>query len=344
MILTFEAVDREFVTSTGRNADTSGTTTRFDGAPRQSKGLVIKSKDGDTDPRLFEVGDVYDITWDGNAIEDAEVIRSDAAGQGGIVGFSGTDANGAPAFVLWTPDFDLQRWYDSVGGRASFYTSDQQPQYTHGIMCFAAEARIETPYGPMPAGMVKPGHRVMTYDDGPQVVRWIGRRRVVGRGDGTPVSFAPGAFGNSDALRLSQSHRVLIGSYQAEVLFGAREVLVPARACVGLPGVSLAPCDTVIYVHLLLDAHHLLCAEHVYCESLFSAAFGSSDAVGSETAMREGPAIRHSATARPVLTFREARVLLGLPPQIPADADHVMSRSGAPCRGGRAREDIATCL
>lgn len=314
MTLQFNAEDRQFVTSTGSNANPTGPTTPFDGPPAASVGLVITAKPGDPEPRLFEIGDTYDIAWAGGAISDAEVVRSDAVAEGGIIGFSGTDQSGDPAFVLWTPDFDLQSWYESVGGRASFFTSDQQQAYTHGYVCFAAEVRVATPYGLMPVGSLQPGHRVLTRDVGPRVLRWVARRRVVGQGAAAPILFEAGSIGNAAPLRLSQQHRVLISSSRAELLFGCPDVLVPARAFVGMAGVRIAPCMAVTYVHLLLDQHHLLIAEAALCESLFVGPV-AADRLGEDICILpngEESAICHDRTARPVLTYLEARILLGL--------------------------------
>ena len=314
MSIQIETEDREFVTSTGANASPNSRTTPFDGAPEASTGLVISAQSGDPDPRLFEVGDRYDIRWDGGRIDDAEVVRSDAVGEGGIVGFSGLDENGDPALVLWTPDFDLQGWYDSVRGQASFYTSDRQASYTHSYMCFAAEARIATPYGPMPVGCLRPGHRVMTRDHGPRVLRWVGQKRVEAWGAAAPVLFAPGTIGNHASLRLSQQHRVLISAPQMQLMFDTSEVLVPAKALVGRSGIQIVPAAAVTYVHLMLDAHEIIDAEGAACESLFMGPVSSGVLDGDPFFHLTGEqsAIRHARSARPLLTYQEARAVLGI--------------------------------
>lgn len=302
MSFSFQAEDGQFVTSTGGNATPDARTTRFDGAPEASKGLVITPKAGDTDPRFFEVGDTYDLSWDGGNIADATVVRSDAVGEDGIVGFSGSDVNGEPALVLWTPDFDLQGWYESVGGRASFYTSDVQSSYTHSYVCFAAEALIETSTGPVMAGCLRVGQMVLTHDAELQPVRWVGRKRVPGLGHGAPVRL-------NRALRLSQQHRVMIVSARAEMLFGASEVLVPAKALVDGKNVCFEPCQHVDYVHVLLDRHHILSANGVACESLFLGP-GAIPYLQAELPSELAAQVSHIRVARPVLTFKEAQLLL----------------------------------
>ena len=308
----FQADDREFVTSTGSNALGGRRSTRFDGPPEDQTGLRISSRNVEGDPRLFALGDVYDVMWEGGRIDGAEVVRSDAIGDDGVVCFAGLDDSGAPAYVLWTPGFDLQSWYENVGAGARFYTTDQQSQYTHSHVCFAAEVRIDTPYGPVPAGLLRPGHRVLTKDAGPRTIRWVGRRRVVGEAQAAPVHVPAGAFGAVNSLRLSQQHRVLLAAQKADLLFGAHEVFVPAKALVGHAGIRIAPCDWVTYVHLLLDEHHVIHAEGMACESLF-VGIASEDLTGKEVCPLpdgEQSAICHASTARPTLSYWESRVLL----------------------------------
>lgn len=62
MPFTFEAIDNEFATSTGSNVGTSPNSSRFDNPPNGSKDLLITTNAGDEDPRVFELGDTYDIS------------------------------------------------------------------------------------------------------------------------------------------------------------------------------------------------------------------------------------------------------------------------------------------
>jgi hypothetical protein len=310
----------EFAVATGSNVASGNRTSGFDGPPVQTSGLTITPRSGDADPRLFAVGDTYDLSWTGPdgpmRLDGAEVLRSDMApgGNGGVVVFSGQTPAGDTVHLLWTPGFDIQAWYDSVGGRASFFTFDQQAGYTHSYVCFAAETRIATPYGPCPAGLLAAGDHVLTRDHGPLPLRWVGMRRMAGLGQGAPVAFAPGAFGSTGRLRLSRQHRVLVVSPRAELLFGASEVLLPAGAFDGMPRVRSEPVARITWVHLLLDRHEIVEAEGVPCESLFLGPVGA-DLIGRPACLRGGgaSALRHDRTARPVLSWAEARCLLGLP-------------------------------
>lgn len=323
MVRSFDTVDTEFAVSTGSNVNSGAGTSTFDYPPNGTSNLTVTSNSGDTDPTLFEPGDSYDITWSGTGgggvIEDAVVIRSDTSpGEGGVIVFEGTDENGDLVQVVWSPGFDLEAWYwenyDS-GASPEFWTSDQDASYSHSVVCFDARARLLTKAGWLPAGQIRAGMRVWTRDAGYQAVLWAGGRRVPGRGRNTPVRFATGTIGNTAPLLLSQQHRVLLRSPRAELMFASHEVLVPAKAFAGRPGVSYAPCSEVEFVHVLTEHHHLLRAEGAECESLFLG--DEADLILREdlAGLPGLPALRRAQrAARPILTFREAASLLSARP------------------------------
>ncbi|MCJ7871553.1 Hint domain-containing protein [Phaeobacter sp. J2-8] len=276
MPLSFTATNSEFSTATGSNIGRYGTSSAFDGPPSETSNLQVTANSGDSDPRLFEIGDSYDVQFDGPGgpvtIEDAVVVRSDnAPGEAGIVVLSGQDQNGVPVEVLWTPSYNLQGWYDAASGttsRVGFFNTDRQATYDHEIVCFAAETAIVVKGGPIAAEKIAPGQLVRTLDAGLQPVKWVGHKKLPGIDAAAPVVFAPGTIGNDATLRLSQQHRVMIRSARAELLFDTPEVLVPAKALVNGHSIRIRPCDEITYIHLLLEDHHILRAEGALCESL----------------------------------------------------------------------------
>jgi len=135
------------------------------------------------------------------------------------------------------------------------------------IPCFVAGTRIETPNGPRLVESLIPGDMIMTQDDGPQPLRWIGSRAVRARGAFAPVRIAAGTFGDHGRLMLSPLHRVLVRDAMAELLFGDREVLVAARDLVDGTSVTICEGDLVTYVHLLFDRHQVIFAEGLATES-----------------------------------------------------------------------------
>ena len=141
MTVTFYAQDNEFAAATGGNVNYSAGFSRFDYPPNSSRDLIINSQPGDSDPRLFEVGEVYTVSFSGNGgatITNATIIRSDYTtqddgtpieGNEGAIVFEGLDENGDLTQVVWSPNFDLETWYfDNFTGGGSppgFYTQDQ---------------------------------------------------------------------------------------------------------------------------------------------------------------------------------------------------------------------------
>ena len=325
MSFSFYAQDNEFAAATGANVGATSTSSRFDYPTDTFTSLAIAENDGDGDPRLFEVGDTYDLTWqDGsgaNSIQDAVVLRSDdAPGSGGIIVFEGIDESGGLTQIIWTPGFDLSQWYaDNYVPYAppGFYTVDQNAEYSHKFVCFGSKTGISTPYGYVPAADLTAGDLVDTLDNGSQPLRWVGKTTIGGHGAAAPVRFAAGALGNKTTLFLSQNHRVLLRSEKAELYFETSEVLVPAKVLINGRGIHIAPRGRITYVHFLLENHEIVLADGVWCESLYPGEVARH--ILSKTAGTDpDDVLQETLTAyaghppkpaRPLLTAREARAL-----------------------------------
>ena len=149
------------------------------------------------------------------------------------------------------------------------------------VPCFVAGTRIMAPTGPTPVEDLKVGDVVLTADNGPQHIRWIGTRHLDQAALRTrlrlkPIRIEAGSLGDQLPQRdlfVSPQHRMLVRSPIAVRMFGAEEVLVPAHILVGVPGISVAE-DTcaVTYVHLLFDRHEIIYAEGAPSESLLTGA------------------------------------------------------------------------
>lgn len=321
MTKTFYGINNEFAVATGANVNDSPGQSSFDYAPNISQDLIVTSNTGDSGPKLFELGETYDVQYSSpggtQLLEDAVVIRSDPAPtEGGIIVFEGTDGNGDPAQVIWSPDFDLETWFfDNFtnGQPPKFYTSDQNASYTHTVNCFAAGTLLATPSGTRRIESLRPGEQVLTRDSGPQRILWAGARTMPGYGPACPVRFARGVLGNTRQLRLSQQHRVAIHSWKAELLFGTPEVLVPAKALVGQPGITFARCRSVTYVHLLLKDHQLVLAEGgAPCETILPGVMTENWLIEENAAIQRAAAGAPYRAALPILTYREARCIAGI--------------------------------
>ncbi len=152
-----------------------------------------------------------------------------------------------------------------------------------GVACFTAGTMLNSPDGPRRIETLKPGDWVTTFDHGEQQVRWIGHRTVSGQGRFAPIRISAGTLGAEVDVLVSPQHRLLICGWQAELMFGEDEVLVPARSLVNGETVTQAPCDIVHYVHLLFDRHQLVTTAGLVSESFFPGQEGL-DGLAPETA------------------------------------------------------------
>ncbi|MGB3280261.1 MAG: Hint domain-containing protein [Pseudorhodobacter sp.] len=137
----------------------------------------------------------------------------------------------------------------------------------NSIPCFVSGTAIRTPNGEVMVESLLPGDLVITHDDGPQPLRWIGRRKVAATGSFAPVHIRANTFGNHRALMVSPLHRILIRDSLAELLFGESEVLIAAKDLVNDRSIRYVPGGEVEYVHLLFDQHQVVFAEGLATES-----------------------------------------------------------------------------
>ena len=155
------------------------------------------------------------------------------------------------------------------------------------IPCFTPGTLIATPRGEVPVEALEVGDRVITRDNGIQVVRWVGRQdlsadRLEADGALRPVRIAQGALGHGLPERdmvVSPQHRVLIANDETMLYFDEREVLVAAKHLVGRPGVERLGTDAVSYVHVMFDNHEVILSDGAWTES-FQPGDGSLKGVG----------------------------------------------------------------
>lgn len=139
-----------------------------------------------------------------------------------------------------------------------------------GIPCFTNGTPILTPRGPVAVETLTPGDIVLT-SEGPQRILWTGHRALAEADlarhpEWKPVHFPTGAIGNTQPLRLSPQHAVLMRD-----IFGAK-VLVRAKhlAELGFGGARVAQgVRSVQYHHILMERHAVLCAAGASAESFY---------------------------------------------------------------------------
>ncbi len=163
-----------------------------------------------------------------------------------------------------------------------------------------AETLVETGMGWRPARTLVAGDRVQTLDGGLQPLRAVTARSTLGRKPNL-VTVPGGTLYTFSDLTLMADARVLIDAPQAEATRGASLVLVPVAALVGWHGVTRAEDDAQMAGDILLTL-----------------AFDDDEIVFANT----GAMIYCAGETRsempmggfyPVLSYVEARDLLGLP-------------------------------
>jgi hypothetical protein len=196
----------------------------------------------------------------------------------------------------------------------------------NSVPCFVAGTLIRTPDGDRAIETLSPGDMVLTLDDGPQPLRWIGSRTVPARGGLAPICIREGTFGNHGKLLVSPQHRILLRDSLAELLFGEAEVLVAAKDLVNDRSVRRITGGDVEYVHLLFDRHQIVMSEGLATESFHPGPQTMADfpaetldelttlfpELDPETGLGYGPSARRS------LKSFEARALMKTQPAAPA--------------------------
>jgi hypothetical protein len=144
------------------------------------------------------------------------------------------------------------------------------------VICFTTDAMIATPKGPVPIAQLKAGDKVVTRDNGPRPVLWVGQTTLSGLALRQhprlrPIRLRRNALLQGlpgDDLCVSPAHRIVVSGPKARALFNAEEVFVRALDLVNfqtiLPDAAL---HGVTYVHLLFDAHQIIYANGVPTES-----------------------------------------------------------------------------
>ncbi|MDF1727565.1 MAG: Hint domain-containing protein [Sulfitobacter sp.] len=135
------------------------------------------------------------------------------------------------------------------------------------IICFAAGTHILTPQGQRRVEDLRPSDPVVTMDNGVQILRWTGRRSVIGKGHFAPIHIGAGALGNARPLVVSPQHRMLHRSCDAQLLFCNTEVLIPAKYLVNGGTIVQQEVAEIEYIHLMFDRHEIIVAENCPSES-----------------------------------------------------------------------------
>lgn len=194
------------------------------------------------------------------------------------------------------------------------------------VPCFTPGTRIATPRGEINVENLCVGDRVMTRDNGVQLIRWIGKKEISAQGffdteHLAPIRIAKGALGNDLPERdmlVSPNHRMLVSNDKTALYFEESEVLVAAKHLTGLPGVSMVQNVETTYIHLMFDQHEVILSDGTWSES-FQPGLQSLAGVGNaqrielfelfpELETHEG--LGNYMSARRSLKAHEAKILI----------------------------------
>ncbi len=211
--------------------------------------------DGVTYPAGSHVVLNYVLT-DGNGFEGFSIT----------IGSPNSGSNTTTAFITNQPMVPGQTYTfiseTNIGGNAGARPYAE-------FACFTAGTLIETPHGPRRIETLHAGDLVLTADDGPQPLRWIGQRTVPGIGPMAPVTLKAGTCGTTADLTVSPNHRILVEGAMAQLVTGCDRVLVAAKHLVNATTIIQHQCGFVSYLHLLFDDHQIVTTHGCQSESFF---------------------------------------------------------------------------
>ena len=119
------------------------------------------------------------------------------------------------------------------------------------------------------------GDRIITRDNGIQVIRWVGARDMTGAEFDKaehlkPILIQQGALGGGLPERdmmVSPNHRVLIANDKTALYFEEREVLVAAKFLTEMDGVDVVEVSATTYIHIMFDQHEVVLSDGAWTES-----------------------------------------------------------------------------
>lgn len=182
--------------------------------------------------------------------------------------------------------------------------------------CIGRGTLVDTYHGPIPVEDLVIGDKIMTKDDGFQPVKWLGNIAAEARGRHAPVRIAPGTLGNSRSLIVSQYQPLLVSDWRAELLFGEREVLIPAHHLVNNETIWVQEGGLIDYFMILFPRHQVFYTQDSFASSFHPASPGlemiGND--GQNRLRRALPALANNweaygAPARPILKSFEVRAM-----------------------------------
>lgn len=186
--------------------------------------------------------------------------------------------------------------------------------------CLTPGSRVCTPRGLVDVANLKAGDQIPTMDHGLRTIAWVGQTRLPPSVLETqpkyrPVLIRQGALGDGlplSDMHVSPQHRILVSGWQAELLFGEEEVLVPAiKLCNGTSITQDATTDGITYIHVMFHDHEIIWVDGVATESYLAAAHDRSPIAAELRGLFPElfQANRPMRVARPCVSDRRAAAL-----------------------------------
>lgn len=140
-----------------------------------------------------------------------------------------------------------------------------------GCVSFTRGTRITLSSGrQVPVEDLAPDDMVLTRDNGPQRIRWIGQQTVRAQGAFAPIRIGAGTLNNDRDLVVSPNNRLFIYQRRDRLHAGRAEVLVKAKYLLNDSTVTRTDGGFVDYFQLLFDRHEIIYAEGIATESLLA--------------------------------------------------------------------------
>ncbi|KEJ90887.1 Hint domain-containing protein [Sulfitobacter donghicola] len=193
------------------------------------------------------------------------------------------------------------------------------------ILCFTPGTMIDTPLGPRAIETIEKGDYVLTLDNGPQPVLFSSRtftsaQQLQTQPSLKPVLIKAGSLGPNLPQRdllVSPQHRMLIGGWRAQMMFGEDQLLAPAKGLLNDSTIlTKTPAAGVTYIHLGFARHEIITANGALSESLHtgSVAKSSMDIAAREELFSLFPDLRTAPhnpgnAARACLNVTETRLI-----------------------------------
>lgn len=112
------------------------------------------------------------------------------------------------------------------------------------------------------------GSRILTRDDGSQMLRWIGHHTARATGAFAPIRIRAGTLNNEGDLTVSPDHRLPVYQRRDAMGAGRSEIMVRARQLVNGDSVARVEGGFVDYFQMLFDRHQIIYAEGIAAESM----------------------------------------------------------------------------